>query len=242
MRYLTYRQLKNGLGIHFSKDEGEGGASGGSGGGAGGNPPNNSANAAPNPDPAARIAELEAELKKFKEAKPPNPDPDLVDRTRRSNQADDEKLQNQKRLENALKFGMNAPAFLKQNESLLPKEIGDIFRQADKENFSDAIEKDAAIKAGVIQSFFSVQANVDLLTSGQKSALDDYLKLTKTGKQERSQQTYDMIFEPAFEMLKKTKRAEALQKGHSGGSDSENAYKQKMMNLSRKHYLGEKEK
>lgn len=198
-------------------------------------------------DPASVIALLRAENERLKasikppgDGKPPKDDTELHERARREREASDKDQDKTRRLEEALKFNMRAPEFLKQNESLLPKDVADIFKQADKEKFGDAIEKDSAIKSGLIQSFFAVQANVDLLTPGQKASLDDYLKLTKTGKQDKAQAIYDMVFEPAFETLKRVKRAEALGKGYGGSSDAEAAYKTKLMNLSRKHYLGEK--
>ncbi len=196
------------------------------------------------PDPAAELAALKAENAALKLAASKNPhapkteeDPGLAERARLAREASDKEAGRTKQLENALKFGMKAPDFLKQNEALLPKDVADIFKQADKENFADAIEKDAAIKSGLIQSFFAVQANVDLLTSGQKATLDDYLKLTKTGKQEKAQAIYDMVFEPAFETLRRVKRAEALQKGHGSGDDD--GYKKRLISGSQKHYFGE---
>jgi hypothetical protein len=189
---------------------------------------------------AAEIEKLRLELKKLLPSGSPQPDDDLGDRARRAREAANNDAAKTKRLEAAIAFDMRSKEFLKTHESLLPKDVADIFRQAEKETYSDAIEKDAAIKAGIIQSFFAVQSNMDLLTPGLKADLDDYLKLTKSGKQEKAQRIYDSIFEPAFEMLKRTKKAEALSKGYGGGSDSEAAYKQRMINLSRRQYLGEK--
>lgn len=198
----------------------------------------------PNPNPPApdpkdqEIANLKKELEALK-TKPPADDPDLLEKARKQREADDKKQADTKSLEAALKFNLNSSQFLKDHATLLPKDIADIFKSAEAEKFDTAIEKDAAIKAGIIQSFFSIQANLDLLTPGLKSSLEDYLKLTKTGKQDKAQQIYDSIFEPAFEMLKRVKKAEALQKGHGTGSDD--AYKQKLMAGSKKHYLGEKQ-
>lgn len=194
---------------------------------------------------AAERDAAKAELDKLKAAPPPKKDdeedpekdPELREKAAKDRQKKEADAANSKRLETALRYEMRSEQFLKDNEGLLPTEVADIFKQASKENYADAIEKDAAIKSGVIQSFFAVQANVDLLTAGQKSQLDDYLKLTKTGKQEKAQSTYEMIFEPAFEMLKREKKAEALKKGHGTGDDD--AYKKRLMSGSRKHYLGE---
>lgn len=203
----------------------------------------------PESDPAKELAIAKAENEKLmakiaeleKKAKPnPEDDPDLKEKARREKEKEDKAKGDTKALENALKFSLQSKDFLKANESLLPKDVADIFSQAEKENYSNAIEKDQAIKSGIIQSFFSVQANVDLLTPGLKSQLDDYLKLTKTGKQNNAQNIYDSIFEPTFEMMKRLKKAEALGKGYGGGGDQETAYKNKLMSLSKKHYLGEK--
>lgn len=197
--------------------------------------------AAPAADPMALIAQLQAEIAALKAGpNPPAADPELHDRARKTREDQDRDSSRTKQLEQAITFNLKAQDFVKSNASLLPKEAADIFAQAERETFNDAIEKDSAIKSGLIQSFFAVQANVDLLTSGQKASLDEYLKLTKTGKQDRAQQLYDMVFEPAFEMLKRTKRAEALSRGHGSASDVDQAYKERVMNASRKHYLGEK--
>lgn len=165
-------------------------------------------------------------------------DQDLLDKARKDREAADKKTGDTKALEDALRFEMGAEAWLKTNQALLPKDVEDVFKAAKSEKYDSAVEKDSAIKAGIIKSFFTVQANLDLLTPGLKNQLEDYLKLTNTGRQEKARHVYDTIFEPAFEMLKRVKKAEALQKGHGDGSDD--SYKTRLMQGSRKHYLGEK--
>lgn len=170
----------------------------------------------------------------------PNPNPedeDLITKARKQREESDKTKNDSKSLERALRFDMSAKDWLKTNSSLLPTDINDIFEAANKESYDSPIQKDNAVKAGIIQSFFSVQSNVDLLTPGLKNQLEDYLKLTKNGKEDKAQAMYDNIFEPAFEMLKRVKKAEAIQKGHNDGGDD--AYKNKLMGLSKKHYLGE---
>ncbi len=197
------------------------------------------------PDTAAELAalkasnaELQAKLSEFNKKK--EDDPGLLDKARKEQEERNKKNLDTKALENALKFTMRSEEFLKTNSSLLPKDVDNIFKIADKENYGNAIEKESAIKSGVIQSFFSVQANMDLLTESQKTSLDEYLKLTKDGKQDKAQATYANIFEPTFEMLKRVKKAEALSKGHAPEGDEDLAYKNKMMKHSRSHFLGEK--
>lgn len=164
---------------------------------------------------------------------------DLTDKLRQQKEADTQKAGDTKKLEAALQFTMGAEQFIKNNESLLPKDIAEIFKLAEKEKYENAIQKRDAIQAGVINSFFSQQANLDLLTPNQKTVLADYQKLTKNVKEERAAEIYDNIFEPAVEMLRRIKKAEQL--GKSGGvssSDADTAYKNKLMEISQKHYLG----
>jgi len=232
--------FRSGMMCMAPADEGGGGGGGGAGAGDGkgaGGAPDYAKQIA---DLTAKNAELDKKIAELSKKPDPNNDPDLQARAKAERDAADKKTAETKALENALRFNMKSEEFLKTNESLLPKDISDIFKQAEKENYSNAVEKDGAIKAGMIQSFFAVQANMDLLTPGLKSALDEYLKLTKNEKQARAQSVYESIFEPAFEMLKRIKKAEALSKGHGHEGDAETAYKNRMIALSKKHYLGEK--
>ncbi len=204
----------------------------------------------PKPDPAKDMEALRtqnADLLKRLEAieakgKPPKDDPDLIEKEKLEREKKDKETGNTKAIESALRFSLGAKDWLKTNQTLLPKEIEGIFAAADKENYSSAIEKDSAIKSSVIQSFFNLQSNMDLLTPSQKSALEDFQKLTKNGKQEKAQGLYDTIFEPTFEMLKRVKKAEQLAKqDHAPGTDTEVAYRDRMVKMSKKHYLGEKQ-
>ncbi len=188
----------------------------------------------------AANAALEARLAKLENPEPKNDD-DLSDKARKDREQKELKAKESNELESALKFNIGSKDWLKANQSLLPKDIDGIFASAEKETYGSAIEKASDIKANVIQQFFKVQTNVDLLTPSLKSALDDFLKLTKNGKQERAQAIYDSVFEPAFEMLKRIKKAEQLnQNGLKGENDSETAYKERLLAGSKKHYLGEK--
>ncbi len=191
-------------------------------------------------DLKAANADLLAKLEKLTPKPDPKDEDDLKKKADAQRAVDDKKSSDNKALEKAVRFSMGVESFLKTNESLLPKDVADIFKAAEKEKYDSVVEKDQAITSGIVQAFFSVQANLDLLTTSQKSALEDYLKLTKNGKQEKAREVYDNIFEPTFEMLKRIKKAEALGKGGGVSTDAETAYKNKLIAGSRKHYLGEK--
>lgn len=168
-------------------------------------------------------------------------DKDLHEKAKKQREADDKKAGDSKALEAALRFSINSEKWLKENQALLPKGVADVFKAAEKEKFESEIEKNGAIKAGIIKEFFSVQANLDLLTPGLKSTLEEYLQLTQRGRQEKAQNIFDSVFEPGFEMLRREKKAQALGKGHHESSNTEDDYKNRLIKGSRKHYLGEKD-
>lgn len=185
---------------------------------------------------AKRLEALEAS----KGAKPELDPTDLAEKARAERDRNTKTSSDEKALESAINFKVNSKEWLKTNEALLPKTIPTIFAEADKETFESAIVRDSAIKSGIVSEFFSLQSNVDLLTHSQRSALEDFLKLTKNVKQDKAQAMYDQIFEPTFEMLKRIKKAEQFAKGVPDSSSSEEAYKQKLISGSKKRYLGEK--
>lgn len=217
--------------------------------------PNPNPNPAPNPAPdtAAQLAEmrsmnakllerLDALEKKGNPNPNPNPeDPTLADKARKDREEAEKRQAHEKRLESAVKFTTGSAEWLKTNASLLPKTVAGIFDQAEKETYGSTIEKESEIKVGIISEFFAQKDNMDLLTASQKTVLEDFKKLAKTDKRDRAQQIYDSIFEPTFETLKKVKRAEQVAKGHAPQSEGDEAYREKLMKGSRKHFLGEKQ-
>jgi hypothetical protein len=171
--------------------------------------------------------------------KPKDKDDDLAAKAAKERTDNEKTAKHEKSLEAAISFNTAGKSFVKDNAAFLPKTIEGIFTQAEKENYGSAIEKSNAIKAGVVSEFFAVQANMDLLTGAQKIELDEFLKLTKNGKQERVENIYAMIFEPTLETIKKIERAKQVS-GNKDQSDGEKALAERMMKLSKEHYLGVK--
>lgn len=166
---------------------------------------------------------------------------DLADKARKEREQRDNEAKKTADLEKALKFNLGGADFMKANASLLPKSVESIFAQAEKENYGSATEKAAAIKVGIISEFFALEENMGHLTGPQKFQVEEFKKLTKTDKQDRAAQIWDSIFEPTFEMVKKIKRAQEMANGQKSQSDGEKALTDRMMKLSRKHYLGVKD-
>lgn len=168
-------------------------------------------------------------------------DKDLFDKSKHIQAEKDKSSNDSKRLEAAVRFTMSAKNWVKENESLLPKDVAGILDAAEKETYDSTIQKDSAVKSGIIQAFFNVQENLDLLTTTQKSTIEEFLKLSKNGKEEKAQAIYDSIFEPTFEMKKRVSKAQQLNRaGERSSNDAEEAYKQKLMNGSKQHYMGVK--
>lgn len=145
-----------------------------------------------------------------------------------------------KNLEKALEFTMTIKNFYEAHKDMMPAEVADLLRVVETENYDSKISKANAIKSGLIQSFFKVQANVELLTPAQKSLVEDYLKLTNTGKEEQASDVYDRALEPALELMKRVKRAEELAKAKNGmgvHTSGEKNYIDRLIKGSQSKYL-----
>lgn len=192
-------------------------------------------------DHAKALKERDDEIAKLKPpGKKDDDDASLADKVRKENEEKAKAQKHEKSLEAALNFNIAGKDFVKNNIGLIPKTIEGLFEKAEKENYGSAVAKANDIKVGIVEEFFAVQANHDLLTSGQKIELEDFKKLTKNVKQERVESIYSMIFEPTLETLRKVEKAKQLNNGAKNQTDSEKELADRMMKKARKHYLGDK--
>lgn len=219
-------------------------------GGAGGGAPPPKAEDKPD-DIAAIVKQLKADNDAMKaeiaslKGTPPPTDKTLIDKVKDASKAKDDLAANQKDMEKALTFTLKSQDFLKDNEAVFPKELTELFKAADKETYDSPVQKANAIKAEVMRSFFHIQSNMDVLTPSMKQTLEDYLKLTKNGREEKANMVFENVFEPALAMIKSQKKAEEIQRarmGHGTPSDADSAMKEKLRNIGKKHYLREREK
>lgn len=210
----------------------------GGGGGNGGGTDSSKDIAALKEQNAALLARLDA-LEKG--TKPKNDDPSLADKAKKEREEQEAQANSQKAMESAINFNISSKDFVKNNGSLLPKTIESIFVQAEKQNYDSAMQKANAIKAAIISEVFVVKDWVEHLTGPQKIEVENFLKLTNNGKQERVDNIYSMIFEPTLEMVRKIEKAKQLNNGTKNQSDGEKALAERLMKLSKKHYLGEKD-
>lgn len=190
---------------------------------------------------AALLARLDALEKGKGKDDGKNDDPSLADKAKKERENQDAQAASQKAMESAINFNISSKDFVKNNGSLLPKTIESIFVQAEKQNYDSAMQKANAIKAAIISEVFIVKDWVEHLTGPQKIEIENFLKLTNNGKQERVDNIYSMIFEPTLEMVRKIEKAKQLNNGAKNQTDGEKALADRMMKMSKKHYLGEKD-
>jgi len=213
------------------------------------NPPAQNPPAPPKSDsqpPATtkREEELLAEIARLKGEKAGgrNEDDPLILKTRQDKDDKDKRASETREVERALKFNLTVDEFVKTNKSFLPEEIDGILSQASRERYDTEFEKAGALKASIIKSYFSVQQNLDSLTPSQKKAVEDWNRLTASGRQDKAADLYDNVFEPCIDTQRRIKRAEDVGRARAGLADSSQgkAYKDKLIKISREAHLREK--
>lgn len=187
----------------------------------------------------AQNADLLKRLEALEKSKPPTPpqDDDLATKAAKEREAKEKQSADTAKLEKAIKFTSGMPEFVKTNASLLPKSLEGILAQAEKEKYENAMEKASAVQVALVSEFFAQQVNLDLLTESQKNALAEFQALTKNVKQERVQQIYDMVFEPAFATLKAVTKAKQVRDGEADPANAKAAYAKRMAEMSKAKFI-----
>lgn len=165
---------------------------------------------------------------------------DLLSKAKKEDAAKDAASKGDKSLESALSFNLTVSEFVKNNKDILPGDFQKVIDLSNKESYDTPKQKANAVRSGLIQSFFGVQAHVDMLTDNQKKVLADFMKLTKNGKEEQSHTVYENVFEPSFEMLKHLKKAEDKAKTKQSNGTNTTSYKDKLAQGSMNKYFGTK--
>lgn len=209
----------------------------------GGGGPDAAAIAKENADLKAKLAAYEKEkadkeaADKAKADKDKESGDDLAAKAAKEREQKEKETAQTGKLEKAIKFTSGMADFVKTNASLLPKSLESILAQAEKEKYENAMEKASAVKVALVSEFFAVQSNLDLLTESQKNALAEFQALTKNVKQERVDQVYDMVFEPAFGTLKAVTKAKQVRDGEVDPANAKAAYAKKISEASKAKFL-----
>lgn len=182
------------------------------------------------------IAKLKAEFEKNKTPQKKDDDPDLLAKAAKEKADREAKNADTAVIERAVGFNMGLASWVTENKAILPSEIEEVINQANKEKYDTAMTKAGAVKSAIVQSYFGQQANMDLLTAGQKSQVEDFLKLTRQAREEKAATIFENVFEPAFEMQKRLIKAEEVSRANSGlgkSSKTDDAYKSRVAEQSK---------
>lgn len=185
-----------------------------------------------------RIESLSSQIAELKGGK--KLESDLYSKTEDHNKEREKTDQTSKEIEEAVLFNSSIPSFIQDNRDILPSDVSDIIAVADKERYDRVSDKERAVKSAILQSFFKIESNLDLLTQTQKRLIDDYFKLSSKGKEDRAKDVYSNVFEPSVMMLKKIKKAEEVAKSRNGvriGSKPEQDYLEKMIKISKQKHM-----
>lgn len=196
-----------------------------------------------NEELAAAIEELKKSKPKDEDKKDDNTNDDLRAKALRDEEAKSKKASEVKQVERAMKFNLTIDDFVKSNKDFLPGEIEGILKQAAKENYDTEVDRASALKAAIIQAYYSVQANLDSLTASQRKQFEEWNRLTKNAREAKAADIYENIFEPAIDTARRVKKAEEVGRSRSGlasHSDMHESYKAKLIRLSEEAYLGKK--
>lgn len=190
-----------------------------------------------------REEELKAEIESLKKGKGKEGDPpegDLVEKAKREREEKDKLNASQGEVERAVKFNLTIDQFAKDNKDFLPEDVGGILTQAAKEKYGSEFEKASALKTAIMKTYFSLQANLDSLTPSQKKSVDNWLALTPKGREEKSADMYDNVFEPCIDTVRRVKKAEEVSRARSGlatPTEAAEIHKKKIMDASMAAHL-----
>lgn len=175
-----------------------------------------------------------------------NDDPSLADRARKEREAKEKGHADAAKIERDISYNLGVKKFVDDHKAFLSEDVQGILAQAEKEKYDTAGQKAAELRTEIIEAFFKVQANSDILTSAQKRILADFQKLTKDGKRQDSEKVYESVFEPALEMVKRVKKAEELNLAARGYATATGgplgAYKQKLFEAAKRVIINKNKK
>lgn len=173
-------------------------------------------------------------------------DPSLADKARKEREAREKGQADAAKIERDISYNLGVKKFVEDHKAFLSEDVQGILAQAEKEKYDTAGQKAAELRTEIIEAFFKVQANSDILTSAQKRILADFQKLTKDGKRQDSEKVYESVFEPALEMVKRVKKAEELNLAARGYATAAGgplgAYKQKLFEAAQRVIINKNKK
>lgn len=179
------------------------------------------------------VLELAKEIKALREEmaaskpKEKKDDPSLIDQVEKDKKSKADFAQMQSKIVKAAKFNLRFETFLKEYAGVIPEDAKEIAKTASVDNYPNEVERSAAIKDALMQSFFKESDNLKFLSDAQKAKWKTFLALGTAGRAEEAESIYDSVFEPAVNHARSIRQAQLTNRDNvaSGSSDSDIIFK-----------------
>lgn len=150
-------------------------------------------------------------------------DDDLLDKIQKDKKSKEDAKAMETKLVEATKFNLRLDTFLKEYAGILPSDANEIPKAATLEKYSNEVERSAAIKATLMQSFFKEEENLKYLSESQLAKWKAYQSLGTVGRTEEAPAIYDVVFEPAVNHARSIRQAQikASEGAAAGSKDSD---------------------
>lgn len=145
----------------------------------------------------------------------------IVDEAKQRYQKDSETKELNASLANAIKFNLSIESFIKDNETILPKEAKALFDTVNSKVYSTDVEKANVLRKGLIDQFIELKENFDILPNSLKERAGKYKALTDDEKTKQSSQFWDIV-EIGTSQKVLIRKAEQLSK--NGGQEAKTEF------------------
>jgi hypothetical protein len=200
----------------------------------------------------AQNEKISKEMEELKKLVPPQPnlpnmpsDPPkeketltLVEQVRKNSEDKKRIEEENKKISDAVKFNIGFERFASDNAAVVGDEIKGIMEASKNRKYGSDIEQANELRANILNSFFSKQANIDaLVLDNYKKRAQDFLEMAHVKKDERSGDYWDLFELAVANIAKDNKHQEILKKESGQNTDNKSKeYDKKFFDM-RSHYI-----
>ncbi len=190
----------------------------------------------------AEAASVKAELEALKKGPPVPPkkgdddDKTILEKARQIEAEGEKKKQSEKALVEAAKFTVSLSKIVEDNEAFFPKEIAGIMEVNAKKPYDNELARANDLRASIIESVFSEQKNLDLLSETAKIKVQEFFGFNKTKKEEVSQTYWEYVL-TALDTNNRITKLDRISKARNGinmSSGWEKDHEDKIFGLTKK--------
>jgi hypothetical protein len=185
---------------------------------------------------ADNAAKLKAELEEYKKNNPPKSkedDPTILEAARKKEGEEADRKAKEKAISEAAKFSVSIRDIIAGGEEFFPKEIAGIMEVNAKKPYDSEIDKANDLRATIIESVFSVQKNLDLLSEVAREKINVFLSLSQKKREDKAHEHWEYVLTAldTYKRVSKLERAQKTRSGLASPSDAQEAYDKKILGL-----------